>query len=87
MYMTIRDVLNPLNMMILLCTAAVVMIGFKGIQMLASVRAADRMQEHFSRFKDYFEAQLEDGKLEDSGDASIKANLLANLIVTVEAVE
>lgn len=43
------------------------MIGFKGIQMLASVRAADRMQEHFSRFEDYFEAQLEDGKLEDSG--------------------
>lgn len=82
MYMTIRDVLNPLNMMILLCTAAVVMIGLKGIQMLASVRAADRMQEHFSRFKDYFEAQLE-----DSGDASIKTNPLANPIVTVEAVE
>lgn len=82
MYMTIRDVLNPLNMMILLCTAAVVMIGLKGIQMLASVRVADRMQEHFSRFKDYFEAQLE-----DSGDASIKTNLLANPIVTVEAIE
>lgn len=45
------------------------------------------MQEHFSRFKNYFEAQLEDGKLEDSGDASIKVNLLANPIVTVEAVE
>lgn len=59
-----------------------VIIDFKGIQMLASVRAADRMQEHFSRFKDYFEAQLE-----DSGDASIKTNLLANPIVTVEAVE
>lgn len=183
MYMTIRDVLNPRNLMILLCAAAVVMIGFKGIhmkekidavkeadrlyaahdlvaaeeayrqarnnrsiryeedkvaerlrelapitemkrqldevmreadaaaaslrfetflkvhsryqqlrstylksggsyagefkQMLASVRAADRMQEHFNRFKAHFEAQLEDGKQEGGGDESFKANLLA----------
>lgn len=181
--MTIRDVLNPRNLMILLCAAAVVMIGFKGIhikekmdavkqadrlyaahdlvaaeeaysqarnnrsiryeedklaerlrelapitdmksqlnevmseadgvaaslrfdaflkihsryqqlrstylksggsyagefkQMLASVRAADRMQEHFSRFKAQFEAQLKDGKQESGGEESFKANLLA----------
>ncbi|WP_147385178.1 hypothetical protein [Paenibacillus thiaminolyticus] len=180
--MTIRDVLNPWNLMILLCASAVVMIGFKGIQMkekidavkeadrlyaahelveaeeayrlarnnrsiryeedklaerlrelapitemnqqlnevmseadeaaaslrfdsflkihsryqqlrstylksggsyagefkqmLASVRAADRMQVHFSRFKAHFEAQLQDGKQEGGGD-EFKANLLA----------
>ncbi|WCF06384.1 hypothetical protein NDS46_18735 [Paenibacillus thiaminolyticus] len=181
--MTIRDILNPRNLMILLCAAAVVMIGFKGMhikekidavkeadrlyaahelveaeeayrharnnrsiryeedklaerlrelapitemkrqlnevmseadeaaaslrfdaflkihsryqqlrstylksggsyagefkQMLASARAADRMQEHFSRFKAHFEAQLKDGKPEGGGDESFKANLLA----------
>lgn len=183
MYMTIRDVINPRNLLILLCAAAVVMIGFKGMHiiekidavkeadrlyaahdlvaaeeayrearnnrsiryeedklaerlrelapitemkrqlnevmseadaaaaslrfdaflkihsryqqlrstylksggsyaaefkdMLASMRAADRMQEHFGRFKAHFEAELEDGKREDGGDESFKANLLA----------
>ncbi|MFD3273252.1 hypothetical protein ACE3MS_24470 [Paenibacillus dendritiformis] len=46
-------------------------------QMLASVRATDRMQEHFNQFKAHFEAQLEDGKQEGGGDESFKANLLA----------
>ncbi|MDU5145620.1 MAG: hypothetical protein E6230_25945 [Paenibacillus dendritiformis] len=183
MDMTIRDVLNPRNLMILLCAVAVVMIGFKGIhiiekidavkeadrlyaahdlvaaeeayrqaqdnrsiryeedklaerlrelvpitgmkrqlnevmseadaaaasfrfeaflkihsryqqlrsaylkaggsyaaefkEMLAAMRAADRMKEHFGRFKARFEAELEDGKREGGGDESFKANLLA----------
>lgn len=37
--MTIRDILNPRNLMILLCAAAVVMIGFKGMHIKEKIDA------------------------------------------------